>query len=53
MNERKKKKYRKPELKVIDLDFNRDMLAHCHTHTTTFPQQVPLSCIQTGCSTPS
>jgi len=49
----RKKKYKKPEVKVVDLSFNLTQLAVCHTHTVTWPQNLPLTCIITGCHNPS
>jgi len=49
----KKKKYRKPELKVIELSFNVTQLGDCNTPTVTFENQGgPLTCVVTGCMTP-
>jgi hypothetical protein len=48
-----KKKYKKPEVRVVELSFNLTQLAVCHTNSVTWPQNVPLSCAITGCHNPA
>lgn len=48
------KKYHRPELRVVDLTFNQNMLGVCSTPSNTFADQAspPLTCSETGCLTP-
>ena len=48
-----RKKYKKPEVKVVDLSFNLTQLAVCHTPTISWPQTLPINCAVCGCSNPS
>jgi hypothetical protein len=50
--EKKKQKYLRPEVKVVDLSFTRSLLGICHTHTVTFPATLPvITCVMSGCQT--
>ncbi len=48
---KKKKPYRKPELKSIELSFNTAQMGVCHTPTITTPQSTfpPAPCTITSC----
>ncbi len=53
MIDKAKKKYQRPELKVVDLSFNETMLGLCQTPSISFPttQDPPQDCAVTGCYT--
>ncbi len=51
---KRKKPYRKPEVKSAELDFTTAQMGNCHTPTITFPQETfpPAPCTLTLCRTP-
>ncbi len=51
---KKRKPYRKPEIKAVDLSFTTAQMGNCHTPTILFPQSTfpPAPCTITLCRNP-